>query len=432
MKKIFSAVLLIIFLSSVHVFAAGLRESSSALTEVEIWHSAQGSNAEVFDSIIETFNNTIGKEKGIVATSIYQGKANDVLTKINAASGTDSLPDIAMMDATAATDMNASDYLVTIDALGIDTSKIIECGLSSYTSEKGLLALPFNASALLYYYNKTLYDSLGLSAPETIDQMAYVVSKTGLAGSNGKLLRVGFIGIPTTFELSTFIGSQNGLSYMLDNRNGHDGVATKAVFGEEGTYKTFLLEWKKVFDTGFYSTATTGTTEEFTAGRAAAMLASSSKLATIINSAEGFEVGVASVPMVNENATGGTVISGGALFAFSDNEAVKTVLEYLVSKDVQAIWSEGTGYVPVNTESYETESYRSFLKENPLYKVASDALLSSNPGMTNVWVPSAYSIYYSFQTNIINYLNGTGVDETVSEMESIINSAIKTYREQNL
>lgn len=423
--------LLLILLLAIPVFATGQRERSSSVTEIEIWHSAQGSNADVFDSIVEQFNSTVGKEKNIQITSIYQGKANDVLTKVNAASGTSSLPDIAMMDATAATDMNVSPYLVTIDSLGIDTSNILESGLSSYTSEKGLLALPFNASALLYYYNKSLYDSLSLTAPKTISEMAYAVSKTGLKGSNGKLTRAGFIGIPTTFELSTFIGSQNGLSYMLDNRNGHDGVATKAVFGEEGTYKAFLLEWKKVFDTGFYSTATSGTTEEFTAGRAAAVLASSSKLATIVNSAEGFEVGVSSVPMVNESATGGTVISGGALFAFKNTEAVKIVLEYLVSAEVQAIWSEGTGYVPVNKETYETESYKNFLNENPLYKVASDALLSSNPGMTNVWVPSAYSIYYSFQTNIVNFLNGTDIDETVSEMEEIINSAIKTYREQN-
>ncbi|MCR5760682.1 MAG: extracellular solute-binding protein [Sphaerochaetaceae bacterium] len=422
---------LILLLSLLPVLAMGNSEKNSEVTEVVIWHSAQGSNSDVFDSLIEEFNNTVGKDQNIHVESIYQGKANDVLTKVNAASGTSSLPDIAMMDATAATDMNASEYLVTIDALGVDTSKILESGLSSYTSEKGLLALPFNASALLYYYNKTLYDSLGLTAPRTIADMAYVASKTGLKDSNGKLTRAGFIGIPTTFELSTFIGAQNGISFMLDNRNGHDGGATKAIFKEEGTYKTFLQEWKKVFDTGFYSTATSGTTEEFTSGRAAAFLASSSKLATIINSAEGFEVGVAAVPMVNENATGGTVISGGALFAFTDNSAVKTVLEYLISADVQALWSEGTGYVPVNTDTYNTESYKAFLKENPLYSVASDSLLSSNPNMTNVWVPSAYSIYYSFQTNILNFLNGTDVDTTVSEMESIINSAIKTYRDQN-
>ena len=75
--------------------------------------------------------------------------------------------------------MNHSQYLVTVDKLGIDTSDILACGISSYTSENGLLALPFNASALLYYYNKTLYDSLGVNPPKTLDDMVEVMKKTG-------------------------------------------------------------------------------------------------------------------------------------------------------------------------------------------------------------------------------------------------------------
>ncbi|MCR4676833.1 MAG: extracellular solute-binding protein [Sphaerochaetaceae bacterium] len=428
MKKL--TVLLLTALVAFSVFAGASAEKKETV-EVEIWHSAQGTNSTVFDEIIDDFNSTVGKEKGIHVESIYQGKANDVLTKVKAASGTSSLPDIAMMDATAAVDMNTSRDLVTIDALGIDTSRILENGLSSYTSENGLLALPFNASALLYYYNKSLYDSLNIVPPGTIEEMAQAVAKTGKKDEKGNLVRAGFAGIPTTFELSTFIGAQKGLSFLLDNRNGHDGLATKVIFGEEGTYKAFLLEWKKVYDTGYYSTIGSGVTAEFTSGRCAAMLASSSNLASVINNAEGFEVGVSAVPVVNSEATGGTVISGGALYAFSSSEAVKTVLEYLISPEVQAKWSEGTGYVPVNTDTYKTESYSKFLAENPLYRVASDALLNSNAKMTNVWVPSAYSVYYAFQTNIVNYLNGTDIDATVSEMEEIINSAIKVYREQN-
>ena len=183
--------------------------------------------------------------------------------------------------------------------------------------------------------------------------------------------RAAFAGVPATFELTTLIGAQNGLSYMLNNRNGHDGAATEVLFGKEGTYKTFLEKWKAVYDTGFYSPITSGVTAEFTSGRCAAMLASSSNLASVIISVSGeFEVGVAKVPMVNEKATGGTVISGGALFSFTDSPAVKTVLEYMISPDVQAKWSEATGYVPVSTKAYETEAYKAFLEKNPQYKVA--------------------------------------------------------------
>ena len=422
-KKLLAVAIVILMATS--LFAAGKAESTGK-TVVTVWHSAQGSNATAFEEIAQTFNSTIGKEKNIEFEAIYQGKANDVLTKVNAATGTDSLPDIAMMDATAATDMNHSQYLVTVDRLGIDTSDILACAISSYTSENGLLALPFNASALLYYYNKSVYDSLGLVPPRTLDDMAKVVAKSASKE------RTGFSGVPATFELSTFIGAQHGLSYMLNNRNGHDGAATEVLFGKEGTYKTFLEKWKAVYDTGAYNPISSGVTAEFTSGRTASMLASSSNLATVINSVSGdFEVGVAKVPMVDEGATGGTVISGGALFSFTDSEAVRTVLEYLVSPEVQSIWSEATGYVPVNTKAYDTASYKAFLEKNPLYRVAIDSLLNSDAGLANVWVPSAYSVYYSFQANIVDVLNGKDIDTAVSEMVDIVESAIRTYSSQN-
>lgn len=426
MKRI--TLLVLISLLPAILFAAGSSESPSSkgMTTVTIWHSAQGQNATVFEQIAENFNSTLGREKGIEIEAIYQGKANDVLTKVNAASGTSELPDIAMMDATAATDMNHSSYLVTMDKLGIDTSDILACAISSYTSEKGLLALPFNASALLFYYNRTVYNSLGIEPPRTLDDFTSIISAT----ANDS--RTGFSGVPATFELSTFIGAQNGLSYMVDNRNGHDGGATKAIFDEEGTYRAFLEKWKNLYETGAYNPISSGVTAEFTSGRTAAMLASSSNLASVISAVDGaFEVGVAKVPMVNEQATGGTVISGGALFCFTDNRAVKEVLSYLISPEVQALWSEGTGYVPVSYKAIETSSYQSFLAENPLYQVALDSLLESNPGLANVWVPSAYSIYYAFQANIMDVLNGKDIDLAVKEMAATVNDAIAAYNSQN-
>ena len=72
-----------------------------------IWHSNSGAIGTAFDDIVERFNSTIGEEKGITIEAIYQGAANDVLTKVKAAAAADTstLPDIAQLDATAALDM---------------------------------------------------------------------------------------------------------------------------------------------------------------------------------------------------------------------------------------------------------------------------------------------------------------------------------------
>ncbi len=423
MKRLVFLFLCIVSLSSL-LFAMGGKEEN--VTHVTIWHSSQGNALSIFEEIIDEFNDTVGKEKGIEVEAIYQGKANDVLTKVNAAIISSTLPDIAMMDATAALDMNNSEKTVTLEELNFDTSSILPSALNNFTSQRGTIALPFNGSALLYYYNKTVFDENGVSEPKTIDDM---ISLSKVLGSNNISF---FEGVPATYELSYFICAQNGGTYMVNNRNGHDGYATEVLFGKEGTYKAFLEKWKALYDTGYASSVSSGVQDDFVSGRTLSMLSSSSNLTAVINSVgDSFEVGVSPVPVVNEAATGGAIVSGGALFSFTSSEAVKTVLEYLVSPSVQAKWSENTGYIPVNTETYSEPAYISFIEKNPLYKVASDYVLSSKESMVNVWLPSAYTIYYSFQKNVVDVISGKSIDTAVSEMEKTVEDAINTYRAQN-
>ncbi len=424
MKKILTLITLVLTLSS--IFAMGSAEDN--MTHVTIWHSSQGNALSTFEEIIEEFNSTIGEQNGIVVDAVYQGKANDVLTKVNAAELTSTLPDIAMMDATAALDMNNLESIVTLEELGVDTSQILPSAKNNFTSERGTIALAFNASALLYFYNKTAFDLEGVKEPETIDDM---IADAGILCKEGNSPYF-FEGVPATYELSYFISAQNGGTYMVDKRNGHEGTPDELLFETEGTYKAFLEKWKALADTGTMSTVTTSVSDDFIAGRTLSMLASSSNLTYILNAVgSSFEVGIAPVPKVNEEATGGAIVSGGALFSFTSSRAVKLVLEYLISPSVQAKWSEETGYIPVNIETYSNEDYLEFLSDNPLYIVAPDYVLSSSADMVNVWLPSAYTIYYSFQRNVSDVVNGKDIDSAVSEMADTVRSALEAYKAQN-
>lgn len=403
---------------------------------VIIWHSNSGAIGTAFDDIVERFNSTIGEEKGITIEAIYQGAANDVLTKVKAAAAADTstLPDIAQLDATAALDMKNSDYLVLPAAIGADTSSVMPSALESLSSERGLLAVPFNASSLLFYYNKTLFDSLGLEPPETLDDFAAIAPLLGEKDSSGRITRYAFAGVPATYELGAFIGAQKGLSYMVDEENGHTGTPRKVLFGEEGTFRNFLEHWKKLYDTGYANSITSGISTEFAAGRTASMLASSSNLSTVMNTVGGrFSVGTAFVPKTDEEATGGVNIGGGALFSFTSSEAVKTVLEYLISEDTQLEWAEKTGYMPVCTGLDDNPEYQAFLERNPQFRIAMEQTEASNPKVTGVWIPSAYQIYYSFQTEIRNVTeNGKDIDAAVSDMERTVQKALDDYAAQNL
>lgn len=428
-----AALAILLMMMSIGAFAAGSTEDDGIIT---IWHSNSGVIGTAFDEIIEDFNETIGKDSGIEVEAIYQGAANDVLTKVKAAAAVDTstLPDIAQLDATAALDMKNSDYLVLPSEIGVDTSAMMPSALESLSSERGLLAVPFNASSLILYYNRTLFDSLGLEPPETLDDFARIAPLLGERDSDGNITRYAFAGVPATYEMGAFIGAQKGLSYMVDEENGHTGTPRTVLFDKEGTFAAFLTHWKALYDTGYVANITSGISTEFAAGRTATMLASSSNLSTVLNTVGGrFEVGTAFVPKTDDEATGGVNIGGGALFSYASGDAVRTVLEYLTSEEVQLKWAEMTGYMPVNTGLQDDPEYLAFLEANPQFRVAMEQTEASNPKVTGVWLPSAYQIYYSFQTEIRNVTeNGKSIDDAVFDMAATVQKALDDYAAQNL
>ena len=140
------------------LFSAGAKEED--VTTVTIWHSNSGILEDAFMNLVEEFNES---HDDIRINAVYQGKANDVLTSVNAASLAGSgLPDIAQLDATAGLDMMYAPYLVTVEDLGVDTSELIESAYAAYDSKRGHIGVPFNASSLLFYYNADLFAKSGV------------------------------------------------------------------------------------------------------------------------------------------------------------------------------------------------------------------------------------------------------------------------------
>ena len=307
MKKIY--LILLILLLSLSLFAQGTKEKDE--TTITWWHSNSGILGDVTDELVDEFNNTIGKDEGIYVEAIYQGKANDVLTKVKAAASsgdTSSLPDIAQLDSTGVTDMGTSPYIYYVEDLakdnGEDLSFLLDSAIESMRYKGKVIGLPFNASTLLYYYNKSAFEEAGVTVPKTFDELISIAPSLVVKDEKGEVKRYALSLVPTTYELITFIGSQKGLSYLTDNENGHLGTPTHVLFDSEGTLKTFLEKWEELYKTGALNNQTSGISADFAAGNTASMMASSSNLTSVLEAVDGrFEVGVAPVPRVNEEAT---------------------------------------------------------------------------------------------------------------------------------
>ena len=419
MKKTLT-VLMIALIAITTVFAGGAKEEKIQ-DRVVIWHSNSGILGDTFDALVKNWNDT----HDIQIEAIYQGKANDVLTKLKAATmAGQSLPDIAQLDATAGLDMFYSEDLVPVEALGVDTSDILPVAYSAYDSSRGHLGVPFNSSSLLYYYNRTMFENAGVEVPTTLDELIAIAPEIKAANGVPALSNV-----PTTYELCTFLGAWEGGSYMADNRNGHDGVPTEVLFDDNGSFKAFLEKWSELYATGALENLTSGVSSAFASGKTASILASSSNLTTIkANVGDRFELGVARVPMVDENATGGSNIGGGCLASFNDNPAVKEVIEYFIGPESQLYWATETGYMPINMKAIESEEWKTLTEEDPLFSVAIEQAIASDEKVTGLWIPSGYQVYHSFQSTIKEVLeNGLTPDQAVENMRSMIEGAIRDY-----
>ena len=309
-----------------------------------------------------------------------------------------------------------------------DRADFLDSAMEASSYQGRLYAIPYFIHTPIVFYRTDLFEEAGVKVPRTLEDFIetapVIYEKTGVYA---------FSGVPTTYELVSFLGSQNGGTFITDNRNGHDGVSTKVLFDENGTFRTFLDKWKALYDTGAVNNLTSGVSSAFYAGGCASMLASSSNLSTALENTEGlFTLGVAYVPMVDEKATGGVNIGGGCLAAFNNSAEVKEVMEFMISSSSQAYWAENTGYMPVNANTIESDAWQAFTAENPLYSVALEQALSSNESVIGLWIPSAYQVYYSFQSTIASVLTGEmSIDDAVSFMADMINTNLKEYARQN-
>ncbi len=449
-QKFIFLLLVFLFAATLSLFALGRGEDKDRDNEVIFWHYSSGLQGEAMNYLVDQFNGTIGKEKGIVVRPIYQGKASDVSTKLRAtlqANRQGELPDVVQLDSTGIVDVRNSPLLVTIDQMAardpsFSLDHFLNGPLLSVTYKGTLLGMPFNASTILLYYNKDAFREASLDpkrGPQDLDELAqYSAKLLKLRGDGKGVERYGFAGVPTTYELVSWIGQQNGLSYLTDQANGHDGDVTRVVFDRDGTLATFLDGWRKVYASGGVANLTSDVTQQFVAGRTAMMAASTSSLSTVLEAIGGrFELGVGFLPRVNDAATGGVNVGGGAIFLLDngkDSEKRESweFLKFLMGKEAQLYWHEKTGYFPTNHLTYEMEEFKDHIAQNPLFEVAINQLLGSNPEVQSVWWPNSYQAYYEIQNGIREMLEqNLSTEETVEKLAATLNRFIDDYYKMN-
>lgn len=409
-------------------------------TEVVLWHNRGGKAGELLEqTMIPKFNDTVGKELGIQVTPVYQS-SSDLISK---AKDVDNLPDMIQAFAGDAEYMSTVPYVVPAQSLieadeSFDGSELMPQLVNSYTLADVLWSLPFHASTMVMYYNKTAYAKAGLDPETPATTLAEFADMAAKLKADGQYAIT--LGIQNTY-INHFIGGQGEYSFIGDNENGRAGRMTKVVFDEEGTMKNFLTEWSKVLATGAVQTTEEGTQarDEFMAGTSATLFTSNNVLESMVNTfaEQGWELGVADLPKVQASDKGGVCPGGSSIYVLDrgDSQKVAKSWEFMkqwVSAEYQTEWALGTGCIPVNQKSMETEEMRAYVESRPEFDVAFNAMMNSNPNVQEHLAPTQQAFTTTFKEVGAQFAAGTlSIDECVAEMAKQCNEALDEYNRAN-
>lgn len=407
-----------------------------------------------FESWYEEFNNTVGKEKGIVVESVPQG--SDVAEKIKTLAQAEdwkSFPDAAFIYAAGLGAVIQMDPLVPVgdlyasgkyDILLAEDDLVDNCR-RAFTFEDKLISMPMNTSSMLMYYNKDAVREAGLDPedpPKTLAELAEWTDKLTVRDGSGNVTRYGLNLQIDRYELVNFlIGvGENGVNYIGDNEGGRKAVMTKLTIGEDGSLDKFLTEWSKVIATGGYKAVNDNEKEEFGAQLSAINFQSCAQLGAMMKLAEanGFELGAAPIPACTAEDSMGASVGGGSFCCFSPNgdeaklAATFTFVQWMSSEWSQLRLFEAMGYLPVCKSAYESDDMKAAVEAKPLSQVAIDQLFSSNPDMQEPFDMINWELNTLVSTNMIDFAAGSiDQDECVNNIVDGFNAKLTEYLRAN-
>ena len=378
MKKRISLVLALMILLSLCSFARAEKEP----LHIEFWHTrGSGANYEVLKNSVDTFNATIGKEKGIFVEEIFQGGYADIVPKLEMASQSGGMPAVGVTSGVRASilldDGLLADMAPYAAKTGFDFSVFFESLLDVPGNENGQIrSLPYVRSTPVFYYNKTMADAKGLKAPETVAELeAFAKALNTYDPATGD----GCWG----FELlndTTYL--QGSFLWQLGQPLVGEGGTAPCL---EGSLLKLFTDWTRWIDEGwchpFDSTGAQNTaTEVFCQGKLACFVASCGSLSNIYKFSKeaGIELGVSYYPTYDIDNRAVSIGGGNIILMAGNSEEVTSAgwefIQFLMSDDMVAAEAIGSGYLPTTKTVENNEAMAKFWEENPLFKVAYDQL----------------------------------------------------------
>ncbi|MGL5083360.1 MAG: ABC transporter substrate-binding protein [Microcoleaceae cyanobacterium] len=341
---------------------------NSEVIHLTLWHGINPPpNRDVFQTLVDRFNQT---HPTVQVEALYIGQPDQQLPKILTAVVGNAAPDILWYNPTL------TGQLIELGAIQpLETwfnqlpfkSEIDPVLLEAMVLNQHLWSVPMATNNVAIFYRPSLFEAAGINAlPQTWQTFQAVAKQlTQDRNGDGKIDQHGLMlplgkGEWTVFTWLPFLFSAEGQLIQDNAVNVFNPGAIAALqfwsdLVQEGS--AILSEPERGYEQ-----------DDFIAGKVAMQITGPWTLEYLEQA--GIDYGVMPIPAQTQRAT---VVGGEHLFVMKttpeQEQASLQFLEYILSQDFQAQWSLGTGYLPVNLQTRQSEQYQAFVAQQPSLKV---------------------------------------------------------------
>lgn len=345
MKQILS--LLLFYVSVVH----------AKPTEIVMWYSLAGHLGSEIRQLAEGFNHS---QNDYVIKPVYKGEYTEAMTSFAAAFRAKKPPAIVQIFEVGTTTMlypkgiiKPVDDLMEEQGIHLPEDSFLPAVRSFYSEKGRLLAMPFNTSVPVLYYNADVLAKLGYTSdsfPHTWQDMEILAAKLQQTGFSCAYTTA----YPAWIQIESF-SALHGLPMTND-------ISSAVTYNNKDIVRhlTRLKDWqkKRYFE---YGGRASDATVLFTSGHCPLFSQSSgsyNSLAELVT----FKLGVAPLPLDTQASAlrHNNVAGGAALWAVAGKtptvyRGIAQFFAYIAQPNVQKHWHQNTGYLPLGVSGIYTE-----------------------------------------------------------------------------
>ena len=333
--------------------------ASGETTEIVFWHAMGGGQGEALEKLVKQFEEENPNIKVNLQNQGNYGDLNQIL--VATMQSPQDLPTITQAYPDWMLQFESADLVTELTDMvkgdnGIEDYEDILPGVREEIEEDGkIMGLPFNKSTEVFWYNKTLFDELGLEVPTTYEELEEVSKKIK---EEKDIPGVGFDSLPNYY--ATYMHN-NGVEMDQDLDVASDKSVEAVDYYQRGIKEGYF----RIAGTDQYMSG------PFANEQVGAYIGSNAGEVYVKDGVEGkFEYAAAPYPAES------SVQQGTNIYMFENasedqKKAAFEFLKFLVSKESQIQFALDTGYMPARTSAVEDSKYKD--SDSAIAKILADA-----------------------------------------------------------